>query len=361
MFKQKRNILRVIDANGNRACEGLRVVEDFSRFVWNDSSLSNRCKQLRHELAECLQHEGFLGMVAMRESMGDVGRTIETGAEYDRTDAADIVKANLTRVQQATRSLEEFAKIFDIGTAKRFEQIRYCVYELESSFSIAQIGHDRLASSALYVLADATESDRVFRKRVASITRPDVDGRSPVDIVQLRDKNVSTQVLIDRCRTFRDVAAADTLLIVNDRPDVASVVQADGVHLGQDDMAVHEARTLVGPEMLVGVSTHSAEQVESAAHSGANYIGVGPTFASTTKTFSEFKGLGLLRSAAAITSLPAFAIGGIDEHNVDQVANAGFRRVAVSAAIWRSSDPGTAARQLRKRLSEKNAIVGDEK
>ncbi len=362
MFKEKRKILRVVDANRNRACEGLRVVEDFARFVLGDSHLSNQCKHLRHEIVDCTNDAAFTGIVEMREAMADVGRTIETDSEYARPDADCIVKANLARVQQATRALEEYSKAIDVGAAKRFEQIRYCAYQLESSFAANMIGQNRLSDARLYVLVDAADSDETFRRRIAKLVGTSGSASSSVDVVQLRDKDVSTRVLIDRCRAFREVTAGtNTLLVINDRPDVASVVQADGVHLGQADMSVHEARSVVGPGMLIGVSTHSVAQVESAVTSGANYIGVGPTFASKTKSFTEFTGINLLRSVAELTSLPAFAIGGIDSANVDQVIGAGFRRVAVSAAVWQAADPGNAARQLSMKLAQPNAVVGSEK
>ena len=362
MFKQKRKILRVVDANRNRACEGLRVVEDFARFVLDDSHLSNQCKQLRHEIVDCTKNAAFTGIVVMREAMADVGRTIETDAEYKRTDPDCIVNANLARVQQATRTLEEYSKALDVAVAKRFEQVRYCAYQLESSFAATMSGQARLSSASLYVLVDAADSDETFRSRIANLVATSGDASSAVDVVQLRDKQASTRVLIDRCRAFREISVGtNTLLIVNDRPDVAAVVQADGVHLGQADMSIHEARSVVGPGMLIGISTHSVAQVESAVTSGANYIGVGPTFASKTKSFNEFTGIDLLRSVADLTSLPAFAIGGIDPTNIDQVLEAGICRVAVSAAVWQSADPGHAARQLRAKLSQQHMVVGSEK
>ena len=102
-----------------------------------------------------------------------------------------------------------------------------------------------------------------------------------------------------------------TLFIINDRPDLAALARADGVHVGQEELSVKDARSIVGPETLVGVSTHSIEQARQAVLDGANYIGVGPTFPSGTKQFEQFPGVELLRAVAAEIRLPAFAIGGI--------------------------------------------------
>jgi thiamine-phosphate pyrophosphorylase len=138
---------------------------------------------------------------------------------------------------------------------------------------------------------------------------------------------------------------------MNDRADLARLAEADGVHVGQEELSVREARRLVGAGALVGVSTHSVEQARAAVLAGANYIGVGPTFASGTKSFSRFTGVELLRQVAAEIRLPAFAIGGVSLTNLDQVLDAGFERVAVSGAIVRASDPVAVVREFRRRLT----------
>jgi thiamine-phosphate pyrophosphorylase len=126
---------------------------------------------------------------------------------------------------------------------------------------------------------------------------------------------------------------------VNDRPDIAVLSQADGVHVGQEELEVRDARRIIGPDRLVGVSTHSIEQACQAVSDGADYIGCGPTFPSGTKDFDHFPGLDFLRQVAAEISLPAFAIGGITLDNLSQVLHTGFARIAVSGAITNSADP----------------------
>ncbi len=137
---------------------------------------------------------------------------------------------------------------------------------------------------------------------------------------------------------------------MNDRPDLAALASADGVHLGQEELSVKDARSIVGPQALVGVSTHSLEQARSAVIDGADYIGVGPTFPSGTKPFDEFPGVDLLRAVAAEIRLPAFAIGGIDATNVGQVLEAGFTRIAVAGAITTAEDVGQAAEELLAKI-----------
>jgi thiamine-phosphate pyrophosphorylase len=135
---------------------------------------------------------------------------------------------------------------------------------------------------------------------------------------------------------------------MNDRPDLAVLTDADGVHVGQEELSVRDARRIVGPGRLVGVSTHTIEQARQAVLDGADYIGVGPVFPSQTKQFGSFAGLQFVREAAGEITLPAFAIGGITTENVAEVLAAGATRIAVSAAICAAEDPGEAARELRR-------------
>ena len=135
----------------------------------------------------------------------------------------------------------------------------------------------------------------------------------------------------------------------------AYVAEADGVHLGQDDLPVREARRILGPDALIGVSTHTIEQVRRAVLDGASYLGVGPTFPSRTKDFSAFAGLDFVRQVCAETTLPAFAIGGIDAGNIGRVLAAGAQRVAVSHAVAQAEDPRAIATQLRLALGSSHS------
>jgi thiamine-phosphate pyrophosphorylase len=127
---------------------------------------------------------------------------------------------------------------------------------------------------------------------------------------------------------------------------LAVLSRADGVHVGQDELSVKDARTVVGPQAIIGVSTHSIDQARQAVLDGANYIGVGPTFPSETKQFDRFPGVELLGDVAAEIRLPAFAIGGIRLDNLPQVLETGVRRVAIGAAIANAKPPEAAAREF---------------
>jgi thiamine-phosphate pyrophosphorylase len=174
--------------------------------------------------------------------------------------------------------------------------------------------------------------------------------RGGVDIFQLREKQAGDDELLRAAQAARRLCDAHgALFVVNDRPDIAVAARADGVHLGQDDMAVEDARAIVGPDVLIGRSTHSPEQVDGAA--GADYIGVGPVHATPTKLGRPAVGVDLVRYAAANARVPFFAIGGLDATTLPEAVRAGATRAAVVRAISEAADPEAAARALRAALA----------
>ena len=175
-----------------------------------------------------------------------------------------------------------------------------------------------------------------------------------VDIVQLRDKDASDDELLAAATGARALCDdAGALLIINDRPDLVAAAAADGCHVGQEDMTPAAARELAGPDAIVGRSTHFPAEVD--APDGADYIGVGPVYATPTKPGRPAVGLELVRYAAHHAPVPFFAIGGIEPANVAAVAGAGARRIAVVRAIVDAADPRAAAAELRAAITDEAA------
>lgn len=175
-----------------------------------------------------------------------------------------------------------------------------------------------------------------------------------VDIVQLRDKDASDDELLAAATGARALCDdAGALLIINDRPDLVAAAAADGCHVGQEDMTPAAARELAGPDAIVGRSTHFPAEVD--APDGADYIGVGPVYATPTKPGRPAVGLELVRYAAHHAPVPFFAIGGIEPANVAAVAGAGARRIAVVRAIADAADPRAAAAELRAAITDEAA------
>ena len=205
---------------------------------------------------------------------------------------------------------------------------------------------DALGAARLYLVCG--EQTDVFLRQAL---------RGGVDIVQLRLKDASDERILATARRCAAVCHEQGApLILNDRPDLVEAAGADGVHVGQDDTPVAQARALVGPDRIIVLSTHSPAQIDAAAaEPEIDYIGVGPVHATPTKPGRPAVGLELVRYAAAHAATPFFAIGGIDAGNVAAVRGAGAARIAVVRAITDASDPAAAARALR---SGSEASVG---
>lgn len=334
---------RIVDANLNRSREALRVLDDYARFTRNDRLLTEQFKLLRHRLGEASGLLPVSALLAARDTPADVGTDVSTSQEYSRRSPAQVAAVNLKRLQESLRSLEEFGKVLSADFARSVEQIRYETYTLERTLLRSDSTAARLADAKLYVLLTGSQCSAALDWTIQQAA----DGGA--DVIQLREKSLTDRELLARARQVRRwTREAGVLFVMNDRPDLAVLAEADGVHLGQDDLPVSAARRMLGPDVLIGVSTHSIEQVRSAVRDGADYIGVGPTFPSTTKQFAHFPGLDFVREAMAETTIPAFALGGIDLYNVAQVAAVGARGIAVSSAIATASDPQSVAVALRR-------------
>lgn len=338
-------LLRILDAAANRAREGLRVIEDYVRFALDDRHLTEQFKQLRHELTAALALLSISDRLAARETLADVGTAVATPSEYQRADAVQVLAANFARLQEALRSLEEYGKVVATDLATSCERIRYRTYTLQRAVEHTRRSGERLATARLYVLIEGGASEAEFAAQAQTLLA------AGVDVLQLRDKRLDDRSLLQRARLLRELTReTPTLLIVNDRPDLAVLCGADGVHVGQEELSVKAVRTLVGPHMLVGVSTHSLAQARQAVLDGADYLGVGPVFPSDTKSFAAYPGVALVGQVAAEIRLPAFAIGGITPQTLPEVIAAGLRRVAVSGAITQARDPAAVVQQMRSRL-----------
>jgi thiamine-phosphate pyrophosphorylase len=340
-------VLRILDASLNRAGEGLRVVEEYVRFVLDDPFLTGQAKLLRHELTSAAAVLPATDRHAARDTLHDVGTQVTAASEGARESLQQVCAASIKRTEQSLRSLEEYGKLVDGQFAAAMESLRYRLYTLEKAIDVGPSSRERLEAVQLCVLTDGRTCPTEFEMLVAEL----VEARVPM--IQLRDKRLDDRELITRARVLRQLTRGTaTLAVINDRADIAAAVDADGVHLGQEDLSLKDARTVVGTAMLIGVSTHKFGQARSAVLDGANYLGAGPTFPSRTKIFDQFSGLDYLRSLAAEVRLPTFAIGGITAENLPSVLSTGVSRVAVGGAVTSAREPASAARQMLGMLKE---------
>lgn len=337
--------IRILDAAANRGLEALRVIEDYARMALDDRSLTALLKEIRHDLAAALEAIPLAERLSCRDTLHDVGTTISTPAEHRRDSLEHVLSASFSRLKQALRSLEEYGKLIEPALAPKFESLRYRTYTCQKAIGVTCDSATRLADARLYVLVDGRESLADFERLVRTL----ID--AGVDALQLRDKHLADRPLLERAQKLRSMTCGTkTLMIVNDRPDLALLADADGVHVGQEELTVADVRRVVGPRMLVGVSTHSLDQARQAVLDGANYIGVGPVFPSGTKQFTAFPGPEFATQVAAELRLSAFAIGGIGPSNLAEVLATGIGRVAVGAAVCEAPDPAAVVRALKALL-----------
>ncbi|MEB3157808.1 MAG: thiamine phosphate synthase [Cyanobacteriota bacterium] len=342
---QRPAIERLLDANLDRAREGLRVLEDWCRFVLRRPDLVSRLKDLRQRLGR--SHR--LAYKLARHAATDVAAGFTHPAQQERHDPLAVVAANAARVQEALRVLEEFGRSLDPPLAQEASRIRYALYDLEveclrGSSPEGSSRRERLAQCSLYLITSPVPNLEGVVE--AALT-------AGVRLVQYRPKQDPATDL-ERLRQARELRRAcqrhGALFLVNDRLDLALAADADGVHLGQSDLPVAEARRLLGPERLIGRSTHAPEQLRQAVREGCDYVGVGPVHTTPSKPGRPAVGLAYVAAAAADCPIPWFAIGGIEASNLASVRQAGAQRVAVIRAITEAADPGAATQRLLREL-----------
>jgi thiamine-phosphate pyrophosphorylase len=340
---QEPAICRILDANLDRAREGLRIIEEWCRFGLNSGALANECKQMRQELA--LWHTQEIR--AARDTPQDPGTELTHPREEQRSSIQQLLQANLCRVEEALRVLEEYGKLYKPEMGAVFKQMRYRVYTLESNLLTYRC-HQLLERSHLYLVTSASE--QLFTTVEAAL-------QGGLTLVQYREKTADDSVKLAQakklCQMCHDYGA---LFIMNDRVDLALAVEADGVHLGQQDISIALARQLLGPQRIIGRSTTNPEEMQRAIAEGADYIGVGPVYETPTKANKPAAGLEYVQYAATHATIPWFAIGGIDPSNINEVLGAGAQRVAIVRAIMQAEQPTLVTQYFLSQLMRQQTL-----
>ncbi|MCX7746733.1 MAG: thiamine phosphate synthase [Clostridia bacterium] len=345
---------RIIDANVNRASEGLRVLEDIARFYYADTTVSLQLKKIRHGI-----RKGIMDCLDLclkeRDSINDVGLFISKEHKMDhKTSVKELVTANFKRVQEALRTIEENLKILDqYEASKVYEEYRFISYSLEKGFfkmSSIYSKREKLESDLYCLTAEEYSNGRSNIEIVKAMIN------AGVKIIQYREKEKKLQDKYRECLKIRELTANHGVtFIVNDDVDIAMLVKADGVHIGQDDLPVEKVRELVGEDMIIGVSTHSSKQAEEAVRRGADYIGVGPIYRTfTKKDVCEPVGLQYLEYAVKNVKIPFVAIGGIKEHNLFEVKSRGAKCIAMVTEIVGAQNVEEKIESIREKLRGEN-------
>lgn len=341
----------MIDANLNRCREGLRVMEDAARFVLNDARLSERLKHARHALRSGIEALNLPAdaLLNARDTQGDVGTDITTQSEQQRTNGVrDMVSAASKRSSEALRVIEESVKTFG-ASGSAFESIRYALYDLERD--LMQSLRPGCPQWSLCVLI--TESLCTHHRPEQIIEMAHAGGAA---CVQLREKSMPDASFLSHAEPLtRRAQQLGMHVMINDRVHIARLIGANGVHLGQDDLPIAAARSLLGPGLWIGRTCPTIEHAIEAIEQGADTCGLGPVFTSTTKTKPQLAGTTLIESYLddpRTRSTPMLAISGINEQNIHSLAQAGCPGVAVSSAVCSSPNPESVCRTIVNAIAQ---------
>ncbi|MEP3480666.1 MAG: thiamine phosphate synthase [Fuerstiella sp.] len=364
-----RRVHALLDANLNRAREGLRVIEDCARFVLCCTETTSRLKTVRHNLVEAeLQLRARHPLIQLRDVESDAGTCLTTTNEQRRSNLRDIVTANCRRMQEAIRSLEEFGKLVDGQFSEACKQLRYQTYQTEQMLehrlarsdtdmkstpphpSRSRIQREALLNdSQLYVLMTEEFCAQPWQQTAEAVLT------AGADVIQLREKKLAHPELRRRAAWLRDLCQEhQALFIINDNAELAVDINADGVHVGQTDLAVADVRKIIHQDQLLGLSTHDPIQLQEANGLNVDYVGVGPMFLTDTKSFEEYSGPAYATQAAKESTVPWFAIGGIQQHNLAQLIEVGVRRIAVCGAVLAADSASEATHHLKRQLLSAN-------
>ena len=344
-----RQTLRIIDANLNRIGEGLRLLEDIARLLLNDATLTQQLKTMRHEILRgdwSFQQQ----LLNARDSESDVGINIGVPGDEKQRGLTITVIANARRVQESLRTLEEVAKIPGITPeldSEKFKQARFNLYTIEQNLLSKLLRQDKvIRMPGLYVIIDTQALEGRSHIEVANQVI-----RGGAKAIQLRDKLQSKKELLFIAQQLKNICTEhNVLFIVNDYLDLALAADADGLHLGQNDLPLPVARKLLPIDKILGGSVNTLDQAIAAESEGADYIAVGSIYPTTSKETAKVIGLEMLRQIRQTVTLPLVAIGGITKDNAAEVMVAGADSVAVISAVVQAKAPEEAARQIVTRI-----------
>ena len=338
-------IFQIIDANLDRAREGLRVLEDWARFGLGKEKYVKSIKNFRQILGK-----NHLDVYKQsRNFIEDKCKGLTHQEQINRKTPEQIISSNSGRVQEALRVIEEFSRLKNQELSKIASEIRYEIYNLEIDLlntSERKKSEEILKENDLYAITDQKENLLEIIEDILI---------AGVKIIQYRFKKGTDQNNLEKAIQIKNLCKRyNSLFIVNDRVDIALLSNADGIHLGQDDLSIKTARRLIGKEKIIGISANNEKDISQAIKDGCNYIGIGPVFKSSTKKDKEPLGLEKIKKLTKELKLPWFAIGGISKDNIHNLRKYGVRKVALVSELMNSESPKEDAIMILRELSYEN-------
>ena len=338
-------IYQIIDANLDRAREGLRVLEDWSRFGLGKEKYVERIKNFRQILGK-----NHLEVYKQsRNHIEDKCKGLTHQEQIKRKTPEQTISANSARVQEALRVIEEFSRLHNHELSKIASEIRYEIYTLEIellSLSKLKNSEKLLKENDLYVITDQKEN-------LLEILEDILIGG--VKIIQHRFKKGTDKDHLEEAIQIKNLCKKyNSLFIINDRVDIALASNADGIHLGQDDLDLKTARKLLGYSKIIGISANNEVDISNALKEGCDYIGIGPVFETSTKKNKKPLGIEKIKKLTTDLNIPWFAIGGVTTKNIAYLKSYGFKKVAIVSQLMDSEHPKDDAIMILKELSHEN-------
>ena len=338
-------IFQIIDANLDRAREGLRVLEDWARFGLGENDYVIKIKNFRQILGK--NHKEIYKQT--RNYIEDQSKGISHQEQLNRKTPEKIISSNAGRVQEALRVVEEFSRLHNYELSKIASEIRYEIYSLEIellSLSKCKKLKEILNRNNLYVITDQKENLLEVIEEILI---------AGVKIIQHRFKTGTDKDLLQEAIQIQNLCKRyNALFIINDRVDIALASNADGIHLGQDDLDLNTARKLLGYSKIIGISANNEIDISNAIKKGCDYIGIGPVFATETKKNKKPIGIEKIKTLTKDINIPWFAIGGITKNKISYLKSNGLKKVALISQIMNSEDPKEDAIMILKELSDEN-------
>ena len=338
-------IYQIIDANLDRAREGLRVLEDWARFGLGKNDYVVKIKNFRQILGK--NHLEIYKQT--RNYVEDQSKGLTHLEQLNRKNPVQIISSNASRVQEALRVVEEFSRIHNHELSKIVSEIRYEIYTLEIdllSLTRFKKSDEILKENDLYVITDQKEN------LIEIIEKVLIAG---VKIIQHRFKKGADKDHLQEAIQIKNLCTKyNALFIINDRIDIALASNADGIHLGQEDLDLKTARKLLGYSKIIGISANNEIDISNALKEGCDYIGIGPVFKTTTKKDKQPIGIERIKTLTKDLNIPWFAIGGVTTNNISYLKSFGFKKFALVSQLMNSEDPREDAIMILKELSHEN-------
>ncbi len=338
-------IYQIIDANLDRAREGLRVLEDWARFGIGESDFVVKIKNHRQILGK--NHLEIYKQ--SRNNIKDQCKGLNHQEQINRKTPEQIISSNAGRVQEALRVIEEFSRQHNNELSEIASKIRYDIYTLEIdllNLTKFKKSLEILKENDLYVITDQKENLLEIIEEILI---------AGVKIIQHRFKKGTDKDHLKEAIQIKNLCKRyNSLFIINDRVDIALASNADGIHLGQDDLDLKTARKLLGYSKIIGISANNEIDISKALKEGCDYIGIGPVFETSTKKNKKPIGIEKIRTLTKDLTIPWFAIGGVRKNNISYLKSKGFKKIALVSQLMNSEDPKEDAIMILKDLNHEN-------